>query len=98
MKKTFFIALMAAAMFSSAQSKPATVTQNDGIYLFIDAEPQTPGKYLGTVKVGIVWSDNPKSMRKALLKKAKRKYPSADLFIWKLDRYDELQVYQADKN
>lgn len=88
MKKLFLAFTIMAAMSATAQNtRPATVTESSGIYCFVDNIPADQYEFLGEVKIYVLWSSKPKAVKRALIKKAKKKYPNASGIIWKIEEY-----------
>lgn len=61
----------------------AEVNYYQGFYVFTDAEPRAPFKYLGTVETGpiLVEGNQYQQVRDRLARKARKKFPEADGLI-----------------
>lgn len=87
MKKSIILASAAILICFCAFKNPLTigqakVKQQQGLYLFHFSEPTNDYKYLGTVKVpGVVWSKDPDTFLKSLMKRCKSDHPSANGLI-----------------
>ena len=60
----------------------AMVNRQEGVYLFMLGKPVTDYDYLGTVNVSLVWKNDPESMLAVMVRKCKKKYPTADGLIF----------------
>jgi len=77
-----FTALVGAGVAEYAVSKKtAEVNQESGLYIFSDSKPVKEYEYLGTVKV-VTFQGIYKEAIPALIKKAKKEYPSAEAIIY----------------
>lgn len=67
----------------TTEKSVAEVNYYQGFYVFTDAEPQAPFKYLGTVETGpiLVEGVQYQQVRDRLLRKARKKFPEADGLI-----------------
>ena len=78
----------------------AEVNYYQGFYVFTDAEPQAPFKYLGTVETGpfLVEGVQYQQVRDRLLRKARKKFPEADGLIlhFSLTNRDGADVIQFE--
>lgn len=88
MKKQTFIfmlfALMTAGSIQAQDTKnAATVTKEQGIYIFMCAEPVTPYDYLGTVKApAVTMGGTFEESLTVILKRVKKDYPQAEAIIF----------------
>jgi hypothetical protein len=71
----------------------ATVEQMEGFYVFCDAKPTRPYKYLGTAKFVLGLQTQYAPVRNRLLKVARKSYPDADGIIL---RFNNMSVDKAD--
>ena len=69
----------------------ATVTKKEGMYIFLQAKPEAPNQYLGSVKKSLAWTGKPEEMLNAMIKKVKKEYPAADGII-----FTDIDMDQAD--
>jgi len=80
------ICLVSLLAFAAATYEPkketAIAEQMEGLYIFTDSKPVLEYEYLGTLKAAIGWSGQYQSVRDHLIKKANKKFPSADALIF----------------
>lgn len=62
----------------------AEVNQVDGFYIFTDSKPVAPYDSLGVVTIGFMTGTQYNSMKKNLVKRARKRYPDADGLILQL--------------
>jgi hypothetical protein len=95
MKKTFsgillggFLAFTLA--FTTSEYKPnhstAETSKIDGFYIFTDSKPVMPYDSLGVVDLGFVSGTQYESIRTNLIKRARKKHPTADGLILNLNQ------------
>ncbi len=98
MKKIFLILLVAGTSMVKAQNtKPANVPLYQGVYFYADCEPADKTEYVGRVQLYIVWSNHPKAIKKAIVRKARRKFPEGNAIVWKTDDWGEAQVFKISE-
>lgn len=95
MKPVFFGVLLAVCLtiilaFSVIRYEPnystAEVSKAEGFYIFADSKPIMPHDSLGVVELGFVSGTQYETIRNNLMKKARKKYPSADGIILSLNK------------
>lgn len=69
----------------------AEVTQFEGVYIYFMAKPKAEYSYLGTVKVLMTMSSDTDSRIKAIVRKAKKDYPTLHGLV-----FNELDLSTAD--
>ena len=96
MKKLFtiiavlsLITLISANLPGDVSNGMAKVNQQQGVYLFADCTPVADYEYLGTVKnkvgmseLGLGGNDDYETVKKRLIKKAKKEYPEGNGIIF----------------
>jgi hypothetical protein len=70
------------------EPKPSTaeVLKVDGFYIFTDSKPVMLYDSLGVVDLGFVSGTQYETIRKNLIQRARKKYPTADGIILNLDK------------
>lgn len=97
MKKTILILIVGAILVSfklAIDKTAATVTQEQGVSVFILSKPTQAYDYLGTVKVKLTMSGAPSELFNKALKNLKKDYPNADGIIFNsidLDKADAIK-------
>jgi hypothetical protein len=95
MKKTLSgfilgVFLMFALSFTSneykANQSTAETSKIDGFYIFTDSKPVMPFDSLGVVDLGFVSGTQYESIRTNFIKRARKKYPTADGLILNLNK------------
>jgi hypothetical protein len=82
----FTEALEVTDKFEASDSNArATANKQEGVYLFMHSKPAAAYDYLGTVKVAVVWKNDPASMLRVIIRKVKKKYPGAEGIIFNAD-------------
>src|SRR5688572_6745184 len=77
------ITLVAFSGKFTADNSTASVNQVQGCYIFVDSKPIAEYEYLGTVEVRRVnYGSQYQPVRDALIKEAKKKYPSANGIVF----------------
>jgi hypothetical protein len=64
----------------------AEVTKIEGFYIFMDSKPIMPYDSLGEVDLGFVGGTQYEDIRANLIKRARKKYPTADGIILNLNK------------
>ncbi len=95
MKRVFFSFLLGSCLtvilaFSVSKYEPkhstAEVSMIEGFYIFMDSKPIMPYESLGDADLGFVSGTQYESIRTSLIKRARKKYPTADGLILNLNK------------
>ena len=76
--------------------RDAKVKMNTGMALFIECEPINKYKYLGTIKINVVWSGKNQEMINLATKKAKNEYPDCNGIIFTAQDLDKFDVVKFE--
>lgn len=85
MKPLFLFIALTAFTLCNAQTIDntlATVTEQQGIYIFMLSKPTQKYDYMGTVKIKLKWTGEPDEMLRKMLNKLKQDYPKANGIIF----------------
>jgi hypothetical protein len=95
MKRVFFGFLLGGCLtvilaFNISKYEPnhstAEVSSIEGFYIFMDSKPIMPYDSLGDADLGIVSGTQYETIRTNLIKRARKKYPTADGIILSLNK------------
>ena len=79
-----FIAILSICSFmviEQIEKNSATVEQVNGLYVFYRAKPLAEYETLGSVKPGLTKTNKPGELTDALIKKARKEFPSGDALL-----------------
>jgi hypothetical protein len=86
----FVVCLTVILAFSASRYEPnqstAEVSKVEGFYIFTDSKPVMPYDSLGEADLGFVSGTQYENIRTNLIKRARKKYPTADGLILNLNK------------
>ena len=81
---TILVSFKASNFIPNAST--AEVNKIEGFYIFTDSKPVMPYDSIGTIEIGFITDTQYESIRRALIKKARNKFPDADGLIMKFNK------------
>lgn len=77
----FVLSISAFTLKEVIEKSDARVEQVDGLYIFYKSKPLSEFETLGSVKPGVTMTPKPSEVLPALVKRAKKNYPSGEALL-----------------
>lgn len=91
----FFVVVVVTSFTTTNDIDLAKVNQVEGVYVFCQSDPVSPGLFMGSVKSGITMNGKPSELLQSLIKRCRKDHPTANALIVNSD-YSRAEAYRLE--